>query len=112
MSNGNFSMLTNMAKFSDLPWDCIISAELAGHYKPDHRTYQTACNLLSLTADKVMMVAAHTGDLEAAKQVGMKTAYVHRPLEFGPNCKVPMPDTKHFDVIAKNFLDLASELQC
>lgn len=112
LSNGNFSMLTNMAKFSGLPWDCIISAELAGHYKPDQITYQTACSLLSLPPDKVMMVAAHTGDLEAAKQVGMKTAYVHRPLEFGPNRKIPMPDPSQFDVTAQNFLGLATSLQC
>ena len=84
LSNGNIALLTNMAKFSGLPWDCILSAELAKHYKPDPEVYQTAADLLDLPPNQVMMVAAHSGDLRAARAVGFKTAFVPRPLEFGP----------------------------
>ena len=76
LSNGNVSLLTNMAKHAGLPWDCILSAELAGHYKPDAEVYLKAADLLSLPPERVMMVAAHKGDLHAARSVGMRTAYV------------------------------------
>ena len=63
LSNGNVSLLTNMAKNAGLPWDCVLSSELAGHYKPDPEVYQKAAELLSLPPSRIMMVAAHRGDL-------------------------------------------------
>ncbi|MCZ6675720.1 MAG: haloacid dehalogenase type II, partial [Candidatus Poribacteria bacterium] len=63
LSNGNVALLTNMAKHAGLPWDCILSSELAKHYKPDPEVYQTAADLLGLSPNQVMMVAAHPGDL-------------------------------------------------
>ncbi len=75
MSNGNVALMTNMAKNGGLPWDCILGAELARHYKPDPESYLTAVNLLSLRPDQVMMVAAHQGDLLAAGNVGLKTGF-------------------------------------
>ena len=67
LSNGNVSLLTNMAKRAGLPWDCILSAELAKRYKPDRGVYQTAVELLGFSADQIMMVAAHKHDLDGAK---------------------------------------------
>ena len=84
LSNGNVSLLVNMAKNAGLPWDCVMSAELFNHYKPDPEVYQGAARLLDLPRDQVMMVAAHPGDLRAAREAGLKTAYVDRPLELGP----------------------------
>src|ERR671922_1282884 len=84
LSNGNVALLTNMAKYAGLPWDCILSAELAHHYKPDPETYQMAADLLGLRPEQVMMVAAHKGDLRAAQAVGLQTAFVPRPMEHGP----------------------------
>jgi 2-haloacid dehalogenase len=110
LSNGNVSLLTNMAKHAGLPWDCILSAELAGHYKPDPEVYLKAADLLSLPPDRVMMVAAHRGDLEAAQGVGMKTALVHRPLEFGPTREVDTTDDPRFDINARDFGELADRL--
>lgn len=109
LSNGNLSLLTNMAKNAGLPWDCILSAELAHHYKPDPQVYRTACALLDLPPEQVLMVAAHEGDLHAAVAVGMRTAYVHRPLENGPQHPKPWPK-ETFDVMAKDFVELADLL--
>lgn len=109
LSNGNVSLLTNMAKNGGLPWDCILSAELAHHYKPDPEAYLTACRLLDLPPEQVLMVAAHEGDLHAAASVGMPTAYVHRPLENGPQRPKPWPQ-ETFDVMAKDFIDLADQI--
>lgn len=106
LSNGNVSLLTNMAKHAGLPWDCILSAELARHYKPDPEAYRTACDLLDLSPEQVLMVAAHTDDLRAAVAVGMRTAYVHRPLEYGPEHARPWP-TESFDLMAQDFVELA-----
>jgi 2-haloacid dehalogenase len=110
LSNGNVSLLTNMAKHAGLPWDCILSAELAGHYKPDPEVYLKAADLLSLPPERVMMVAAHRGDLAAAQALGFKTALVHRPLEFGPNGDVDTSDDPRFDLNTSDFGELADRL--
>jgi 2-haloacid dehalogenase len=110
MSNGNVALMTNMAKYAGLPWDCILGAELARHYKPDPESYQTAVELLGARPDQVVMVAAHQGDLMASQKVGLKTAFVPRPLEHGPHRRPdPIPDTS-FNVIASDFMDLAAKM--
>jgi len=110
MSNGNIALMTNMAKFGELPWDCILGAEVAKHYKPDPESYQTAVELLGLYPDQVMMTAAHQGDLLASQKVGLKTAFVPRPMEHGQNrTPDPTPDPS-FDVVATDFVDLAAKM--
>lgn len=109
LSNGNVALLTNMAKRAGLPWDLIISAELVRHYKPDPETYLMAPELLGLRPEQVMMVAAHVNDLHAARQNGLLTAYVPRPLEFGPGKGADPPDPR-FDLVAKDFVELAEKL--
>ena len=81
LSNGNVSLLVDMARRAGLPWDCVFSAELFGHYKPDPETYLGAVELLSLTPPEVMLVAAHNSDLSAAAGQGLATAFVRRPGE-------------------------------
>ncbi|NKB34253.1 MAG: haloacid dehalogenase type II [Pseudomonadales bacterium] len=110
LSNRNVSLLTNMAKFGGLPWDAVLSAELAKHYKPDPRAYLTAADLLSLPPEQVMMVAAHPGDLRAAASAGLRTAYVIRPLERGPGRPVNRNPDGEFDYTADSFIDLAHQL--
>src|SRR5262249_37417697 len=83
LSNGNFSLLTEMAKHADLPWDAILSVELAKRYKPDPQTYLMAADLLDLKPAEVMLVAAHIADLNGGRAAGLRTAFVHRPLEYG-----------------------------
>ena len=110
MSNGNVALMTNLARFAGLPWDCILGAELARAYKPDPKTYRTGVELLGLQPGEAMMVAAHPGDLQAAAAVGLKTALVPRPLERGPAAAVEPITTGAFDVVAADFRDLAAKL--
>jgi 2-haloacid dehalogenase len=109
-SNGNVALMTNLAKHAGLPWDLILGAELAHHYKPDREVYQTAADLLGLKTSEVMMVAAHLGDLGAAKGVGLRTGFVVRPLEYGPSGKPDLKPDASVDVAAKDFVDLAAQL--
>ncbi len=110
LSNGNISLLVNMAKHSGLPWDVILSSELARHYKTDKEVYMKALSLLDLRPEDLMMCAAHQDDLLAAQALGLKTAYISRPLEFGPECKNDATDDMPFDIIANDIVDLAEKL--
>ena len=110
LSNGNIALMTAMAKHSGLPWDCILGAELVRHYKPDREVYQSAADLLDLKPAEVMMVAAHSGDLRAARDVGLRTAFVTRLLEYGANGKPDLKADAPVDISAKDFNDLASQL--
>jgi 2-haloacid dehalogenase len=110
LSNGNVSLLLNMAKNAGLPWDTILSAELSRHYKPDPEAYLKAAELFSLEPGQVMLVATHPSDLRSAAEAGLRTGYVHRALERGAeNPKVP-PAKDEFDLFATDFLDLAAQL--
>jgi len=111
LSNGNISLMTDMAKHAGLAWDCILGAELVRHYKPDPEVYQSAAYLLDLKPADVMMVAAHLGDLRAAKKEGLRTAFVTRPLEYGPNGKPDLKADMPVDVSATDFNDLARQLR-
>jgi 2-haloacid dehalogenase len=110
LSNGNIALMTDLAKFAGLPWDCILGAELVRHYKPDREVYQSAADFLNLKVDEVMMVAAHLGDLGAAKGVGLRTGFVTRPMEFGPDGKPDLQANGSVDVAARDFNDLATKL--
>jgi len=110
LSNGNVALLVNMAKYSALPWDCILSAELVQAYKPDPRPYQMAITLLGLRSHEVMMVAAHQEDLRAAQAQGMQTAFVPRPLERGLHNAPDLTPDPTFEIVASDFMDLAQQL--
>ena len=101
-----------MAKFAQLPWDCVLSSELAGRYKPDHEVYRYAASILDLPCDQVMMVAAHSFDLVAASEAGLRTAFVSRPDEYGDPALADRPPAGAFDCHADNFDHLASQLNC
>lgn len=110
LSNGNLGLLTDMARYAGLPWDCVLSAEVFRAYKPDPRVYLGAAEVFDVAPAEVMMVAAHQDDLAAARACGLQTAYIERPLEFGaahPKDVSPEPaNTLH----AKNLLHLADLL--
>ncbi|MSQ08268.1 MAG: haloacid dehalogenase type II [Dehalococcoidia bacterium] len=110
LSNGNFALLTNMAKSAGLPWDCILSAELTGRYKPDPQAYQKSADLLGLARGRVLMVAAHVGDLRGAQAAGLRTAFVTRPLEYGHQGTPDTAGDPSFDVSAEDFIDLAKQM--
>ncbi len=110
LSNGNVSLLVDMARNAGLPWDCVLSGELIHKYKPDPEVYLMAARLLGCTPPQLMLVAAHTSDLEAAKACGLRTAYVHRALEFGAEAPARMARPEGFDLVASDFYDLARQL--
>ena len=110
LSNGNISLLVDMAKHAGLPWDCVLSAELARRYKPDPEVYLMAARLLGCAPGELMMVAAHVDDLRDAQACGLRTAYVHRALEFGPDAPPRPARPEGFDLIAGDFVDLARQL--
>lgn len=107
LSNGNISLLTHMAKRAGLPWDCILSAETFNAYKPDPATYLGVADLFGLRAEQVMLVAAHQHDLDAAHQCGLRTAYIERKYEFGPDQMKPTPQHVNNTYHARDILDLA-----
>jgi 2-haloacid dehalogenase len=111
LSNGNIALLTAMAKNAGLPWDLILSAELARHYKPDREAYLTAVSLLELKPEEAMMCAAHTIDLIAARNCGLRTAFIHRPHEFGLARIAGEARPGDFDVVSADILDLAEKLE-
>ncbi|OKH73182.1 haloacid dehalogenase [Mycobacterium sp. SWH-M1] len=110
LSNGNMSLLTNMAKYAGLPWDCVLSAEIFRHYKPDPETYRGCAEILDVAPDELMMVAAHPSDLRAARDAGLRTGFVFRPAEYGPERSLRKPADDEFDVSADDFGDLAEQL--
>jgi 2-haloacid dehalogenase len=110
-SNGNIALMVSMAKRAGLPWDCILGAETARAYKPMPEAYLASCRQLGLAPAAVMMVAAHNGDLKAAKAQGLATAFVARPLEHGPGQTTNLaPDWSCVDVAAADFVKLADRL--
>ena len=110
LSNGNLALLTNMARHASLPWDCILSADMARHYKPDREVYETAVWLLDLAPAEILMVAAHPDDLQSAARTGMRTAFVPRPQEWGLGRAADVPPGVTFDLTASDFGDLAAKL--
>ena len=99
-----------MARFANLPWDRVFSAEIFGHYKPDAETYLGAVALLGLEPEEVMMVASHPSDLKAAAKNGLKTGYVSRLLEWGAGGTTEEISGDDFDIVSRDFLDLALKL--
>jgi 2-haloacid dehalogenase len=110
LSNGNIALMTELARFAGLPWDCVLGAELAQHYKPDPEVYRSACHFLDLAPSQVMMVAAHLGDLRAARKEGLATAFVPRPAEFGPAGTPEIVANGAADITEPDFLALAAHL--
>ena len=112
LSNGGFALLTHLIKEAALPFDCVLSAELCEHYKPDKEVYLMAPRLLDVKPEETMMVAAHKWDVEGAKAAGLHTAFVERPLEKGPDGKADRLSDVNVDLGAHDFLELAKNLGC
>jgi 2-haloacid dehalogenase len=106
-SNGNIALTLNMAKQAGLPWDAILGAEIARAYKPQPEAYLKNVEAVGLHPSDVMMVAAHNDDLAAAADCGMKTAFVPRSNEYGPRQTSDLQPAHDFDLVARDFIDLA-----
>jgi 2-haloacid dehalogenase len=112
LSNASFAGMVHLAKFAGLPWDCVITAENARAYKPEPAVYETALALLGLHAEETMMVAAHNYDLAAAQALGLRTAFVPRPVEYGPGQTTDLVAEGKWDVVVDSVEELASALGC
>jgi len=112
LSNGNVALLLAMARQAGLPWDAILGAEVSGFYKPDPRAYLRIAELLNVAPGELCLVAAHHGDLAAARGSGLLTAYVDRPDEYGG---APAPDAQYeqaWEWSAASLTELAERLDC
>jgi 2-haloacid dehalogenase len=109
VSNGNISLMVDVARRNDLPWDAILGAEIAGDFKPKPRVYLAACEALDLPPGDCMMVAAHTNDLLAAAACGLRSGHVARPNERGPGTGEAAPKAP-VDVAGSDLEDLAGKL--
>jgi len=108
LSNAHVALLVDLARHGDLRFDCVLSAELAHAYKPARAAYQTAAGLLGLEPAEVMLVAAHPSDLEGARNAGLRTAFVDRPLEYGPDS--PAREDPSADESVRDLHELAERL--
>jgi 2-haloacid dehalogenase len=109
VSNGNISLMVDLARHNGFPWDAILGAEVAGDYKPKPRVYLASCAAFDLPPGQCMMVAAHSADLAAAAACGLRTAHVARPAEHGPGRGEAAPTVK-VDFTARDLLELAGKL--
>lgn len=109
VSNGNISLMVDLARRNDLPWDAILGAEVAGDYKPKPRVYTAACAAFDLIPAQCMMVAAHSNDLAAAAALGLRTAHVGRPDEHGPG-KGEVAPSVPVDVAGRDLNEVADKL--
>jgi 2-haloacid dehalogenase len=113
LSNGNLGLLSDMAKHAGLPWDCLLSAEVFRKYKPDPATYLGVADVFDVQPHQVMMVAAHASDLQAAHTLGLHSAYIARPFEYGA-MGVPkaMPRLPADCLRMRDLEELAEQLDC
>ena len=111
LSNGNIVLLANMAKRAGLPWDAILGAEIVQAYKPQPAAYLKTADVLGLAPAQCMMVAAHNSDLAAARDAGMRTAFVARPTEHGAHQSSDLMADEPWDVIVTDFCELADAMR-
>jgi len=109
VSNGNISLMVDLARRNDFPWDAILGAEVAGDYKPKPRVYLAACEAFDLKPEQCMMVAAHSSDLAAAAACGLRTGHIARPNEYGPGTGEAAPSVP-VDLAGADLNDLAGKL--
>ena len=112
LSNADVSAVINISKRAGLPWDAVFAAEMAGVFKPDPAIYRMAATYLGLDPADIMMVASHKYDIRAAGRLGLATAFVARPLEFGVDGAADVTYSDEFDINASDFGELASQLGC
>ena len=110
LSNGNVILMLDIAKRAGLPWDAILGAEVVQAYKPTPDAYLRTADLLALRPEQVCLVAAHNGDLAAARRAGFRTAFVPRPTEHGPGQTTDLAPEQEWDCFADDFVELAQKL--
>ncbi|MGB2950325.1 MAG: haloacid dehalogenase type II [Rhodococcus sp. (in: high G+C Gram-positive bacteria)] len=112
LSNGNVSLLLDMAKNAGLPWDAILGAEPVRAYKPTPESYLRTADILGLQSHQCMLVAAHNDDLAAARDCGFDTAFVCRPTEHGAHQSSNLGPTSDWTYSTGSISELADRLNC
>ena len=112
ISNGHIAGMLRLARHGRLPWDVILGAEIAHAYKPQPGVYLASCEAAGLAPTEVCMVAAHNNDLAAARALGLRTIFVRRPLEHGPQQSTDLAADHVWDVVAENLVEVAEALGC
>jgi 2-haloacid dehalogenase len=112
LSNGNIRLMVDMAKRAGLPWDAILGAEVVKAYKPSPQVYTETADILGLAPAELCLVAAHNGDLAAARKCGLSTAFIARPTEHGPDQKIDLKAEQAWDFVAGDMKELAAQLGC
>ena len=110
LSNGNIRLMLDLAKRAGLPWDAILGAEVAQAYKPSPEAYLRTVETLMLKPEQVCLVAAHNSDLAAARRCGLRTAFIARPMEHGPDQTNDVESEEDWDAAAASLEDLAGRL--
>jgi len=110
LSNGNTSLLLDMARNAGLHWDVIIGSDMTGTYKPLPQAYLRTAEFLDLEPGEVMLAAAHNSDLQAARESGLATAFVTRPTEYGPFQTTDLAPEGDWDLVASSIAELADRL--
>ena len=111
LSNGNTALLVDMAKAASLPWDVVLGSDVSRAYKPDPQAYLGQAAMLGLEPGEVMLAAAHNGDLAAARNIGLATAFIARPAEHGPGQEIDLEPSDDWDAAVTSITDLASRLR-
>lgn len=112
LSNGHIAGMMRLARFGGLPWDVITGAEISHNYKPMPQTYLRSAEVVGLRPEQVAMVAAHNDDLRAARASGLRTVFVARPSEYGPDQTTDLTAEQDWDVVVGSLMEAADALGC
>jgi 2-haloacid dehalogenase len=112
LSNGNTALLTDLARHGGLPFHVILGAETAHAYKPLPEAYLRNVAALGLEPGQVMLCAAHNGDLAAAHEQGLRTAFVVRPTEYGPTQRTDLSPAGAWNLVCDDMGEVATALGC
>ncbi|WP_406047089.1 haloacid dehalogenase type II [Kribbella sp. NBC_00889] len=112
LSNGGLALLVRLLKGADLPFDCVLSAEMFQSYKPQEHVYRAAADLLAVRPEQMLMVAAHTWDIDGARRAGLRTAFLERPKEKGPDRTADRAADTTCDLAVSSLTELADILSC
>lgn len=112
ISNGHIAGMLRLARYGGLPWDVILGAEIAHAYKPQPAVYLASSEAAGLAPTEMCMVAAHNSDLAAARALGLRTIFLRRPQEHGPQQSTDLAAEQHWDIVADSLLDVADALGC
>ena len=110
LSNGNTSLLLDMAKAGGLPWDLILGSDVSKAYKPTMEAYLRPAAMLGLEPGEIMLAAAHEADLAAARRAGLAAAFISRPLEQGPGIPGIGAATQSWDLSVSSITELADRM--